>query len=232
MSEDVMPLRLLVEDYRQTERELTAWMRRYNHLKPLLSEADTLYMKNRIKELKKRRDTLKKTMENMLQGFPIYREYISYMWGFPIPQAAMIISYIKDPARFPTITKLWKYAGLAPGQSPHAGNKRYHVKLKTAVIRSVETMMLTRSTKIMELYRRFREQEDQKHPELRKAHRHRRAIRKVAKVLLYAIWRKWRDLKRLESTLPYAFEFLKHPKGDYIPPEWLLEKKHPLHRIP
>lgn len=229
---DVAVLRMLVEDYRGVVRELNSWRRRLKFMKDRLPEHAVDYAERRIKQLKKEREQLKRQIEEALSSHPLWSEYLSYMWGFPPVQAAMIIAYIQDPRRFPTVSKLWRYAGMSPGQGPHAGNKAYHVKLKTAVYQAASTMMMAGSTRIKELYRRLRGEEDRKHPELHKAHRHMRAMRKLCKILLYCIWRRWRDLLGVETPLPYAFDFLKHPQGDYIHPEWLLEKKQPLHETP
>ena len=221
-------LRVLVEDYRQVNRELTAWMRRKKSFqKNGIDDGFVMeYIDSKIRELKRRRDEVKARIEEALKQHPLWQWYLSSMWGFPSVQAAAIIAYIRDPRRFPTISKLWKFSGFAPGQGPHTGDKRYHVKLKTAVWQAVQAMLMARSQRMQALYRRLREQEDQKHPELSKAHRHMRTMRKLCKILLYCIWYVWNRQLGVNPPKPYAFNFLKHAESELIPPEYFMEKRH------
>ena len=220
-------LRVLVEDYRQVNRELTAWMRRKKSFQRngVSDEFVMKYINEKIRMLRAERDVIKRRVEEVLKQHPLWSSYLSSMWGVPAVQAAMIIAYIRDPRRFPTVSKLWKFSGFAPGQGPHVGDKRYHVKLKTAVFQAVQAMMLAGSQRVRSLYRKLREQEDQKHPELRPAHRHMRAMRKLCKILLYCVWYVWSKQLGVNPPKPYAFDFLKHAESEFIPPEFFEEKK-------
>jgi len=60
-------------------------------------------------------DTLKSTLEDSLENYPIWTEYLSKIKGIGPLLASSLIAEIGDIKRFDTVSKLWSYFGLNVG---------------------------------------------------------------------------------------------------------------------
>jgi hypothetical protein len=131
--------------------------------------------------------------------------------------AGGLIAYI-DISKARTVSSLWKYAGLAPGQERRRGSKTgYNHKLKTHV-HKVAMQMLKARNKFSKLYYVFREEESRKKFESprggRRMHIHLRALRKMKKEFLKMLWIAWRRSEGLPIRPPYSVEKLGHKSYD------------------
>jgi hypothetical protein len=124
--------------------------------------------------------------------------------------------------RFPTVSSLWKYAGLGSIVEGKAVKREkgkkcdWNPKLKALCWKIAESFVKQRGSPYRELYEKFKEEEKRKNPELTGRHIEARARRKTVKLFLAHLYEKWHELKRLEAGLPYPQARLHHK--NYIPP--------------
>lgn len=74
---------------------------------------------------RKQEDTIKKELENVLQRFPIYTEFLSKIKGLGPVAAGWIVGEY-DIHEASTVSKMWQYTGLNPGLV--IGKKRKEMK--------------------------------------------------------------------------------------------------------
>jgi len=123
--------------------------------------------------------------------------------------------------RFPTVSSLWKYAGLhvVNGKAPKRvkGQKvEWNPKLKALCWKISDSFVKQRGSPYRKFYDDFKAEEKRKHPDLGGKHIDARARRKTVKLFLAHLYDKWHELKRLEAGLPYPQAKLQHK--NYIPP--------------
>jgi len=128
---------------------------------------------------------------------------------------------IKEIERFPTVSSLWKYAGMHVVKGKAPKRKRgerinWNPKLRSLCFNLSESFVIQTKGPYREWYDEFKKQELQNHPDLRKRHIEMRVRRKVAKLFLAHMFNKWYELKGLKAPEPYAFRMLGHE--GYIPP--------------
>ena len=180
---------------------------------PVLGE---LYEKVRNSELK-----LRKWLEEYAETIPAYREWLCKVKGVGPTLTCAIYAYMGGSTlRFPTVSKLWRYAGLAPDQTRRRRGKKidWNPKLKTTLWKVVQSMIRKKS-KYAEYYYKFRDEELKKG--CTKLHARNRAIRKVAKLFLSHLWETERRMAGLPAGKSYVFEKLGHKH--YIPPIYDIE---------
>ena len=152
----------------------------------------------------------------------LYRvRYLNNIKGIGPVFASGIIAWLAPLSRFATVSKLWKYCGLAPGSVRRRGKMcDYNPKLKTFMWRMGESFIKQKSRGGFYgmMYERFKQECQQKHPDWSKGHVHAWARRKIVKLFLSHAWEMWWRLMegREPPTKPYAQEHLKHV--DYYRP--------------
>ena len=128
---------------------------------------------------------------------------------------------VKEIERFPTVSSLWKYAGLhvVNGKAPKMkrGEKvDWNPKLRSLCWKISDSFVKKRDSPYRKYYDEFKAMEKQKNPELRLRHIDMRARRKTVKLFLAHLFSKWYELKGLKAPEPYPFSMLGHE--GYIPP--------------
>jgi len=151
--------------------------------------------------------------------------------------AARLVALIDWPGKFATVSKLWRFSGLAviDGKAEPKSSEHYNRRLKSLLLgeRQIVPQFITHHAfPYADLYYESKAYERQKHPETlcvqcgvlwddcqsKKAHKrqfndghlHMRAMRKTAKVFLQHVWVKWREFEGLPISEPYAQAILKH----------------------
>ena len=127
----------------------------------------------------------------------------------------------KEIERFPTVSSLWKYAGMhvVDGKAPKRkrGERiNWNPKLRSLCFKISESFVIQKKSPYRKWYDEFKRVELEKHPDLRKRHVEMRVRRKVAKLFLAHVFNKWYEMKKLKAPEPYAFRMLGHE--GYIPP--------------
>lgn len=184
--------------------------------------------------------TEKKTMvrlDELTAEVRIRKEYLSGIRGIGPTLSAGIIGWIYPISRFETISKLWRYSGLAVIDG-HAERKKkkekihYNPKLKTFMWKVSKSFVYQSAEKspYRKLYDEAKADYKRKHPEVETylnekgeekkrynpGHLHNMALRKVAKVFLANLWVKWRSMEGLSVSEPYVFGVLGHDKAHKI----------------
>ncbi len=168
------------------------------------------------------RKALEREMNGLVINHPAYYKYLQYLDGIGPTISALIIGLIQ-PRRFATISKMWKYLGLTPESRRQKGeNAGYNVKAKTVVYTAVSNMLMKGSI-YKKIYENFKAEEREKHPELRRAHIHMRAMRKTMKLFTAHYWTAYRRILGLPVSKPYAHAILGHK--DYV--DVLVDKPKP-----
>jgi len=182
--------------------------------------ADLVWYHNSLLETEKE---LAKRLDGWSSHHPIRIHFLSKVKGIGGVLASGIIAWLSPIDRFPNVSKLWAYCGLAPGQKRRKGERlNYNPKLKTLFWKVWNQFIKCRCFG-RKLYLESKEYCKAKHPDWTKLHIHNWAGRKTVKIFLACLWAKWRQLEGLPVTKPYAIQFLGH--SDLITPEMWIEKE-------
>jgi len=170
-----------------------------------------------------------KRIQEELENFPIWTEYLKNIRGVGPAMAGIIISEF-DIEKAKHISAFWKYAGLdvaedGKGRSrreEHLVPKEYVDKkgeLKTRMSITFNPLVKTKLTgvlagvlirlgneKYVKIYKdyKFRLENHAVYKDTTKLHRHRMATRYMMKIFLSDLWLAWRALEGLPITEPYA----------------------------
>jgi len=126
---------------------------------------------------------------------------------------------------FDTVSALWKYAGLAPGQKPIKGEVlSYNNRLKTVCLGIVGDCMIRANSPYRVIYDNAKAKYEETRPDWTKGHRHYAARRKMVKVFLSHFWEHWRELEGYPTRKAYVLEHLghthEHEWQDFVEPEY------------
>ena len=135
-------------------------------------------------------------------------------------------------ARFETVSKLLRYAGLSAidgkVQRRRIGASiDFNMKLKTLMFKIGTGLMMSKNPEYRKLYDQFHEEYAKRgdysaaNPSGNKNKKHLqfRSMKKMERIFLSNLWVKWRQLEGLPVSEPYAFAVLHHSKEHLITPE-------------
>lgn len=171
-----------------------------------------------FKEMKALEGRLDRHIEKMTRQMPIVQEMIKIRGIGPILAAKCALMI--DITKCPTVSSLWKFAGLSvvdgKADRPRKGEKlTYNANLKIVAFQIGDCMIKTNSP-----YRAIYDKEKARilaaKPDIKPIHAHRMASRKMVKLFLSHLWEVWRELEGMPTRVPYAMEYLGHTT--YIEP--------------
>jgi len=156
------------------------------------------------------------------QMIPMVKEHPVWPWlkgikGIGPVLSCKVLGLIGDIGRFDTISKLWRYSGLAviDGKAERLtkGQKAsFNNRLKSTMW-LVSNSFLKSNSKYRKLYdegrKKYKKREDW--TDMR---RHNAALRLMSKRFLAHLWLEWRAAEGLEIRLPYVHEKLGHTTMD------------------
>jgi len=179
-----------------------------------IEELDELvWFHNKLLETEKE---IYKRLDLWSKEFEIRKRYLNHIKGIGPVLASGLIAWLYPIERFPKVSKLWSYCGLAPGQKRKRGEKlNYNPRLKTLCWKIWNSFVKVKG-KYREFYLKFKEDCKKKHPDWTKLHIHNYAGRKTVKLFLSHLWETWRKLEGLPVTEPYPIQILGH--SEFIPP--------------
>jgi len=183
-----------------------------------------------FKLMKREEGRLARQYGKIVEGLPIWNEWLVNIHGVGPDIAGQVISMLGDIKRFERISNLWSYSGYGlyddKFQSLHKGHKHnYNTRMRCLMYKLVTNgfIMHKKDSYYGKLYDEFKRVDREKHPEKVESnkntgqkysytdmHIHLRAIRKVAKVFLKDLWLVWRDLEELPIEEPYEVQYLGH----------------------
>ena len=173
-----------------------------------------------------------KTLDKWSKDHPIRIHFLNRVQGIGGVLASGVIAWLSPISRFPNISKLWKYCGLAPGQRRVRGQPcGYNPKLKSLMWKIATSFEKQNPEK--SFYRRIYEQKKKYYMEREdirrrlesgekgvQPHVRMMTLRYTVKRFLADLWVQWRKLEGLPITKPYAHGVLGHT--EYI--EWQPDK--------
>lgn len=140
---------------------------------------------------------------------------------------AQLLARIDDIGRFPTISKLWRFAGwgLNEGKTdyPRKGEKLPYDRILKGICWNIAVSFLKQQTPVyVDIYYEEKERLRLLYPAPVKAedgpwtekytdlHIHRMALRKMIKIFLSHLWVKWREAEGLPVSEPYVQAMMGH----------------------
>ena len=120
---------------------------------------------------------------------------------------AGLIAWLSPIDRFNSVSALWSYAGLAPGQKRTKGEKlNYNIRLKTFCWKLWQQWIKLPNCYGRKLYDEGKKHAAETHPDWSKGHCHNWAGHRAVKIFMAAVWEEWRRQEGLMVTEPYVFE--------------------------
>jgi len=180
----------------------------------------------RLKEIE---TGISKDIKTFIKGMPLWELYLKDVKGIGETFAAALIAEIVDIGRFRKVASLWKYFGLhvVNGKAPKKtkGQKiDWNPRCRTLAWKIGEAFIKIGDRGFYgRMYRKFKEEDAAKNPNLTKAHLRARAKRKTVKLFLAHLWQAWRMLEGKKIEVPYAVKHLGHK--DFIPPQVDIKNK-------
>jgi len=175
---------------------------------------------------------LAKRLDLWSRKHPLRINFLNRIQGIGPILSSGIIAWFNPISRFNTISALWKYCGLAPGQQRRKGEKSgFNVRLKTFCWKIATSFEKQKPEK--NYYRRIYDNKKayyMERPDLKEkikanekgivGHIRNMALRYTVKRFLCDMWVFWRQMEGLPVTKPYVFDVLGHV--DYE--EWQPDK--------
>jgi len=181
-----------------------------------------------------------KRVEPLIKEEPVFKYWLDYVRGISTRNTSRLLKYFgycdtKDKEGkdlCPSISSLWKYAGLAPvnGKAEKRTKNHklsYNLKIKTGILGVVADSLMKQSPSYKQIYDEYKarimergccEALYQGKDAKKKGkpcknfpgHAHRMALRKMAKLFLAHYWVVCRTLKEQPVSTPYSIGMLKH----------------------
>jgi len=147
--------------------------------------------------------------------------WLSGVKGIGPRLGGMLVGLI-DIERAPTVSSLWRYAGLAvidgKAERREKGKKLpYNDLLKKTCFLIGRSFLMGKHPLYEPLYREARIFYERERPDWTDGRRHNAARRKMVKMFLSHLWTKWREAVNLPVRPPYAQQLPGHA-GGYLPP--------------
>jgi hypothetical protein len=166
-----------------------------------------------LKDLEPIERELYRDVENRVRGHQLYLRYLQYIDGVGPLMSAYLVTVL-NPARFETVSKMWKYCGLhvENGRAPRRASGQatgWNPVARTMMWRLGESFRKVGGFYKM-MYRGFFEDSLKKHPNWTKAH-HLAHARRVTVKLFLAHWHTvGRALQGLPVRKPYICDKQPH----------------------
>ena len=156
----------------------------------------TLDLAEGLMVLEEKRKAAKKELEKLAKGYPMW-EQVRSIRGLGAASFVQIVGELRGFLRFPTVAKVWKWMGLGVGpegkpQRRVAGQDiliEGFCPRRRALMHVVGTNLIKAKNEYYgAIYRDRKAYEQEKAPELKLIHHHKRAMRYMEKRLLKDLW--------------------------------------------
>lgn len=157
---------------------------------------------------------LAKQIQKKIENTELYQNFFARVKGVGTSTAAKIIFYVKDIERFPTVSKLWRYAGYGvtngKADTLRKGEKLCYNPRFKGMLYYTGMLLISKSKKYRAYYEKTKEYYRVNRPQWNKMHVFRAALRKTIKLFLSHLWEVWRKTEGLPVRKPYAIEYCGH----------------------
>jgi len=197
------------------------------------AELERIFLEETLgRPLDKTEDVLKKDLITLGKSVGVVWDWLTAFRGLGSGHiVAQLLAQIDDIGKFDTISKLWRFCGLAviDGKAEAKSSEHYNRRLKALLLGPqgvVDQFVMKRTFPYRDMYDERKVYEREKHPEPIKTngkwkyndgHIDMRARRYVAKRFLSHLWVKWREFDGLSVSQPYVQAILGHTQIDSPP---------------
>jgi len=216
-------IRGLIEDYYDIQKMRIEVENQLRSSEQGLSQIEEKFIRENVfARLKLIEKDIYKEMGRWVENEDIYCEWLGNIKGIGPVLATGLVSWIENPDKFATISKLWAYSGLAVDGDGRAVRRKtgeknnWNARLKTHLWKVGESFVKTKGG-YRELYDQFRKEYDEKwktpddchstgcknKKKCLDGHRYAAAKRKTVKVFLAHLWMKWREIRGLPVEHPF-----------------------------
>ena len=175
-------------------------------------------------------NNVKKSVEAFAKQHPLYAEWLIHVRGIGPLNCAQLMGEIASVkghngqpgiGAFDTVSSLWKFSGLVPGQKPVKGEKlSYNSRLKTIALEHVGSSFIRSNSPYRRIYDDKKAYYQANRTDWPKLRIHYAARRAMVKVFLSHFWEQWRALEGYETRALYVIEHLGHTH-EYRWPEFV-----------
>lgn len=151
-------------------------------------------------------------IEDAARRLPVW-PWVESVKGFGALGLGQIIGEAGDLHHYPNPAKLWKRMGIGivgatPSPEGSTGGQiqrrvtdkelailmGYVAERRSLLFNIGDSLMKSRRNRYRDVYDERKRIEEERHPDLSKLHRHRRALRYMEKLLLKNLWQEWRQV--------------------------------------
>jgi len=168
-------------------------------------------------------DQVQEEMARQAKQHPAY-QWLIRIKGIGPTLAAKLIALVgpdEAMAARDTVSKLWAFAGLAPGRRLIKGQKATYNRRLKALMYVIGTSILKARGPVSRFYYSAKEYYQAQRPDWTPQHVHLAAMRKMSKIVLACLWQVWREELGLPTRELYV-EKLGHK--NVVRPEDLVEE--------
>lgn len=224
MGQDFIDLRWQVDLYYQVQKIRVGLGNRVSAIERGVDSGDPKILQRWHDVFLNLEEQIEKEMARRAELHPTYK-WLRSIKGIGPTLAAKLIALVgpdEAMARRDTVSKLWAFSGLAPGQKLVKGQKSTYNRRLKSLMYVIGTSILKARGAASKYYYTAKEYYQEKHPEWTPAHVHNAAMRKMSKIILACLWQVWRESMGLPVRDLYVVEKLGHE--NVIRPEDLSEK--------
>lgn len=199
----------------------------------VISDYAELVLADSYEGIKEKEENGFKKLKHLLEGIPIWEEFLKDVDGVGEAMAGVIISEM-DPKKAPYPSSFWKYSGLDVVNGKGRSREEEHLReyeyedsngntktkkgltfnpfLKTKLVGVLGPSFLKCGDKYKEIYYNYRNRIENmdKHSDKSDGHIHNMSIRYAVKMFLKDLHLKWRELEGLKVPKPYHEAKLNH----------------------
>jgi len=155
-----------------------------------------------LEYMKKREYQLTKEIIKIVNNLPIWKEWLSKVYGIGQLLAGQIIAYIGDIKRFDSVPKLCSYFGYGlydnKIQSYEKEHNHNYGSEKKAVLYKIASAFIScksRGSRYGQLYDKYKQIYSEKHPDYTESHIYLMSLRKMCVIFLKHLWKNWRKIE-------------------------------------
>ena len=191
------------------------------------------YLLNRREEVYNMEKELEREISKHISKEPLWTEFLKHEKGVGPMMAAVILTEI-DIHKGDCVSKIWSFAGMAPGKDRKVKGKKctYNAFLKAKMLGVLGSSFLKCKARYSRIYYELKQRLENSDNEVienvkggkkktikwRDAtlkHRHDAANRRMVKEFLKDLYCAWRVIEGLPVRKPYAEEYLNKKHGDF-----------------
>lgn len=212
MERNSTDLRWQVDLYYQVQKIRIALGNRVDAIVRGVDRGDLDRLKRWYDQFLKLEEQVEREMAHEVQSHPVHR-WLTSIKGIGPTLASKLIALVGPDecmAARDTPSKLWAFAGLAPGRKLVKGQKSPYNRRLKSLMYVIGTSILKARGPVARYYYAAKEYYQANRPDWTPSHVHLAAMRKMSKVILACLWQVWREELGLPTRELYVVEKLGH----------------------